>query len=87
MPKDDAPPATLFHLRVRGVELLPPAREEGSDSDMEVDPDKEEGDRNEINIDEQLTKLWHQFILDVTEKVPNRKRADEDGYCVLSAME
>jgi hypothetical protein len=87
VPKDDAPPAALFHLRVGGIKLLPPPREEGSDSEMEEDQDEEEAGGDEKDVDEQLTKLWHQFILDVTEKVPNRKRADESGYCVLSATE
>jgi hypothetical protein len=87
VPNDDAPSAPLFHLRAGGVQLLPATREERSDSEMEEDQSEDEVGRDEINVDGQLTKLWRQFIVDVTEKVPNRKRADEDGYCVLSATE
>jgi hypothetical protein len=88
IPEDNASPATLFHLRVRGVALQAPAREAGSDQEEEGEEeelDKEEEDGT--NIDEHLTKLWRQFIVDVTEKVPNRKRADENGYCCLTPQQ
>jgi hypothetical protein len=80
---------SLFHLRVRGVALRAPDRDPESDQDMEREEgEEEEGeDTDETDVDKQLTKLWRQFIVDVTEKVPNRKRADEDGYCCLSPSE
>ena len=80
---------TLFHLRVRGVALQAPVPEVVSDQDSErEDNDNNNGDRGDAtNIDDQLTSLWRQFILDVTEKVPNRKRSDEDGYCCLTPSE
>ena len=88
-PPDDAPPAMLFHLQVRGVELQPPVRDEGSDLDEEEEGEGEgEGVRNgQGNVDQQLTDLWRQFIHDVTQLVPNRRSADVDGYCKLSSEE
>jgi hypothetical protein len=83
-PPDDAPPQTLFHLRARGIELLPPVRDDGSD--LENDGGGRE-EREQRDVDEQLTNLWLQFIFDVTQKAANRKRTDEDGYCKLSAEE
>jgi hypothetical protein len=82
-------PETLFHLRVRGVQLRAPDREEESDQDPEREEEEEDEDvdMDETDVDRQLTKLWRQFIVDVTEKVPNRKRADEDGYCCLLPSE
>ena len=82
VPDDDAPEANLFNVETRGVQLLPRARDEGSDlEDQDEDTEDEEG------IDAQLTNLWRQFIKDVLQTVPNRSRGDEDGYCRLDAEE
>src|SRR5260370_25449120 len=53
----------------------------------EEEEEEEEEERDEMNIDKRLTKLWRQFIVDVTEKVHNRKRADEAGYCCISTLD
>lgn len=44
-------------------------------------------EENLKDIDTELTKLWLQFIPDITQKVPNRRGGDQDGYCNLSAEE
>jgi len=85
VPPDDAPPEKLFHLQVRGVELQPPVRDEGSD--LEEEEEESEGEVDEKGVDEQLTELWLQFIQDVTQLVPNRRSAEENGYCRLSSVE
>jgi hypothetical protein len=91
-PPDDAPPPRLFHLQVRGVELQPPVRDEGSDLEDEEGEDEgegggEDGGKTMGKLDKQLTELWLQFIQDVTQLVPNRRSADDNGYCKLSSGE
>lgn len=85
VPEGDAP-EKLFHLSVRGIQLQPPPRNEGSDSENEGG-EGGEGAEGERDIDGRLTYLWRQFIQDVTQKVANRKNSDEDGYCKLTADE
>jgi hypothetical protein len=82
---DDAPQENLFYLRVRGVELLPPILDDGSD--LEDEGSEDEGRGQVQDVDKQLTDLWRQFIYDITQMVPNRKSANEDGYCKLSSEE
>jgi hypothetical protein len=50
---------------------------------MSVDEDQGEEDEGS-DIDEELTKVWRQFLLDITQKAPNKKSAAEPSYCVLS---
>ena len=78
--QDDGPPARLFNLEDRGVHLHPLPQDDGSDIEMEEQLVDEVGN----DVDAALTSLWTQFIQDVTQKVPNRKRADEDSYCKLT---
>jgi hypothetical protein len=67
----------LFDLSERGIHLQTPPRDGGSDiSEDETEP---EGD-----IDAKLTRIWHQFLLDLTMSAPNPKRATEPSYCKLS---
>lgn len=80
--EDDESPERLFHLRVGGVELEGRVRDDGSDNDGE-----EEGGAEVVDVDKALTDLWHQFIQDVSQKVANRKGADEDGYCKISSAD
>jgi hypothetical protein len=84
---DDAPPENLFHLGVRGVEIeLPPDLDE--DSDLDDEGSEVEGLRLVGgDVDQRLTRLWLQFIYDITQMVPNRKGAHQQGYCKLSAEE
>jgi len=87
VPPDDAPPENLFHLGVRGVEIeIPsPVLDEGSDVEDEGSEDESSGQVQ--NVDQRLTRLWLQFIYDITQMVPNRKGAHQDGYCKLSVEE
>ena len=78
--EDDGSPERLFHLRVGGVGLEARARDDGSDL--------EEDDGEEVqDVDKVLTDLWHQFIQDVSQKVANRRGADEEGYCKISSAD
>jgi len=89
VPPDDAQPP-IFHLQVRGIELQPPVRDEGSDLEEEEEVGgggDEDGGKAKGKLDTQLTELWLQFIQDVTQLVPNRKSAEENGYCKLSSAE
>jgi hypothetical protein len=72
---DDTPLPKLFNI---GVRLPTPPRDTGSD--IESDGDEQEV---EDDADTALTKLWLQFIRDVTQKCSNRKGGDQDGYCKL----
>lgn len=84
--RDDAP-LRLFHLRVRGIELQPRLRDDGSDIESEGGGDSHGGGVGGQDIDTQLTDLWLQLIQDVIQKVPNRRGSDLEGYCKLSAEE
>lgn len=78
----------LFDLTHRGYKLPEPIVDEGSDQDM--------GSNNEIqiqdsdddeDIDSKLSKLWRQFLVDLTAKAPNPKNASSPLYCKLGAEE
>ena len=84
----DAEENMLFDLTHRGYKLPEPIVDEGSDQDM--------GSNNEIqiqdsdddeDIDSKLSKLWRQFLVDLTAKAPNLKNASSPLYCKLSAEE
>jgi hypothetical protein len=70
-----------FDLAGRGYRLPSPVQDTGSD--MEVDMDQGDGNEGD-GIDEELTKIWRQFLLDITQKAPNKKSAADPSYCVLS---
>ncbi|THU75489.1 hypothetical protein K435DRAFT_707066, partial [Dendrothele bispora CBS 962.96] len=73
------PPQVLFNLASQGYKLPPPPRDDGSDVEMHSISDNDgEG------IDVKLTHLWRQFILDVTAKSPNMKKATAPSYLKLS---
>jgi hypothetical protein len=69
-----------FNLSRRGYRLPSPAHDAGSDASQDShDSEDENGD-----IDIQLTKVWRQFLLDVTSKSPNKRHAYEGSYCILT---
>ena len=73
--EDDTPLPELFDV---GVQLPPLPRDPGSD--IESDGSEQEV---EDDSDTALTKLWLQFIRDVTQKCSNKKAGDQNGYCKL----
>ena len=77
--RDEEPPR-LFNLEDTGVRLHRLPEDDGSDIEMEDEVVDEVGN----DVDAALTSLWKQFIQDVTQKVPNRKSANEDSYCKLT---
>jgi hypothetical protein len=85
---DDAPPENLFYLGVRGVEIqLPPVLDEDSNLEDSDEGIEVGGRLVGRDVDQRLTQLWLQFIYDITQMVPNRKGAHQQGYCRLSAEE
>lgn len=69
---------TIFSLARHGYRLPASVRDEGSD--VEEDPVDDEFD----DIDMTVTKLWRQFLLDVTSKAPNGKYAHSPSHCILN---
>lgn len=49
----------------------------------QMNEDQDEGG----DIDEELTKVWRQFLLDITQKAPNKKSVMDASYCVLNNQE
>lgn len=84
----DAPEPTLFALTHKGYKLPDPVVDEGSDQDGS---DNEAGGRNsddgDGDVDSKLSKLWRQFLVDLTAKAPNPKSANSPSYCRLNAEE
>lgn len=74
----------LFDLRARGHSLPPPIRDDGSDVDdrMSIPPADEPRD-----IDEFLSRLYRQFVIDVLGKAPNMKGATNASYMRLTALQ
>lgn len=72
-----------FNVSSRGVQLLEPPRDPGSDLEDNVDEDPD----TDVDIDTALTHLWRQFLLDLTAKAPNQKGARSPSYCKLNAEE
>ncbi|THU76659.1 hypothetical protein K435DRAFT_878887 [Dendrothele bispora CBS 962.96] len=84
-PDPSDPPELLFDLAARGHQLPPPAVDDGSD--REQDSDDDDFRDTEGNIDVRMTNLWHQFILDITNKSPNQSGATSPSYLKLSRSE
>jgi len=70
----------LFDLGPRGYELIAQPVDVVSDNE-----DRADDDSNGLpkDIDKELTRLWRQFLLDLTEKAPNMGSAGKPSYCVL----
>ncbi|PPQ87150.1 hypothetical protein CVT26_008704, partial [Gymnopilus dilepis] len=79
--EQDAPPTLLFHLRNQGFQLLPKVSDEGED--VQGDDDFTTDDLCKDDIDEALTEVYHQFILDITSKAPNEHGAGNPSYLSL----
>ncbi|KAF8956187.1 hypothetical protein BDZ97DRAFT_1764028 [Flammula alnicola] len=73
--------ANAFDLTQRGYQLTTPPCDEGSDlSEDENEPEN-------LDIDKEMTSVWRQFLLDITSKAPNSKRAHDPSHIVLSQEE
>jgi hypothetical protein len=91
-------PRELFKLRNKGLVLRP--RDHDSGSDIETSSDSGSGDDSEFErarqqqrlhrllpnstIDQELTFLWRQFLLDLTSVSPNIKGSANPSYCKLT---
>lgn len=72
----------LFRLEEKGFKLAPPVVDAGSDLDSE------DGD-NEVfppmtSLNEATTRIWRQFLLDITNKSPNPRSYTQPSYCKLT---
>lgn len=83
-----------FSLADQGYRLNPTPRDGGSDIDDNEDRDNDdeaEGEEDEAafneRIDKLLTRVWRQFLLDITLKSPNMRRAVNPSYCILDPGE
>lgn len=88
----------LFKLRRKGLALRPRDRDSGSDiepsseSDSDDDPEFQRARQQQRlhrlptnpTIDEELTFLWRQFLLDLTSVSPNIKGSANPSYCKLT---
>ncbi|PPR05563.1 hypothetical protein CVT26_008757, partial [Gymnopilus dilepis] len=81
--EEDAPLPLMFNLRDQGFNLLPKLADEGED--VEGDNDFSADDICKDDIDEALTEVYHQFILDITSKAPNESGAGNPSYLSLDA--
>lgn len=81
-PKVDEPPK-LFSVASRIARVLPEPVEISDAEDMPT--------QNELLLsgdhDNVLTNLWRQSLLDITDRVPNRRGASNETYCVLDKNE
>ena len=78
----------IFDLVVRGSHLLTPPCD--FQSDMEDEEQQQQQENNILqgnNIDEILTNVWHQFLLDITMKVLNMKHVANPSHCILTQCE
>ena len=79
---------TIFNLAAQGHSLPPRQQDEGSDIGEIIDSiDDGDDSDSDGDIDKKLTKLWRQFLVDLTAKVSNRKGAFAPSYCILSKSE
>ena len=79
---DGAPEPALFDLAERGYRLPPPPVDDGSDNESEVDPG--DGAFGSRGINQDITRLWRQFLVDVLHKSPNPRGAGSESYCKLT---
>jgi hypothetical protein len=74
-----APQPDLFDLDTQGYSLAPAARDEGSDLEEPSSPD----DRD-AGIDAQMSRLWRQFVMDISYKAPNQRGVSNPSHVRLS---
>lgn len=72
--------AILFDLTSKGYKLPDAVVDEGSDQEISSNGDPD----NDENVDSKLSKLWRQFLVDLTAKAPNPKNANSPSYCKLT---
>ena len=91
----------LFKLRNKGLALRPRDHDSGSDIELSSDSDSDDDSeferarqRQRLNrlpanptIDEELTFLWRQFLLDLTSVSPNMKGSANPSYCKLTTSQ
>lgn len=75
----------LFDLTSKGYKLPHPVVDEGSDQDMGSVSEPDNRDSDDDDVDSKLSKLWRQFLVDLTSKAPNPKSANSPSYCKLNA--
>jgi hypothetical protein len=83
IPRAGSPEPVLFRLAERGHRLPSPPIDENSDNEGAPD-DRSPGNGD---IDQQVTQLWRQFLVDVLNKAPNPKKNGSDSYCKLTPAE
>lgn len=71
----------LFHLAEKGHRLPTPPIDENSDN--EAAPEAYDQGPGSGDIDEQVTRLWKQFLVDAVNKAPNPKRSGTSSYLKL----
>jgi hypothetical protein len=69
----------LFTLGQAGYRLPSPVRDDGSD----MDDDDIFEDQHPQNLDQKLTTIWYQFLLDIMAKRPNPKGVMNPSYCII----
>ncbi|KAF8958753.1 hypothetical protein BDZ97DRAFT_1667945 [Flammula alnicola] len=79
--------APIFNLAAQGYHLEAPGRDDGSDNEAPDSDDEEEVDMFLQDIDMQLSVLWRQFLLDMTEKAPNMSGAGQVSYIKLNKLQ
>jgi hypothetical protein len=85
--KLDDSEAILFDLASKGYNIPDPVVDEGSDQEMGSDTEpRNQGPQADVddNIDSKLSKLWRQFLVDLTVKSPNPRNANAPSYCKLT---
>jgi hypothetical protein len=70
----------LFTLGQEGHRLPSPLRDDGSD----MDDDGTFVDQHAQDLDQKLTTIWCQFLLDLMAKRPNPKNITTTSYCVVT---
>ena len=85
------PPTNDFNLEARGIRCASPVYYEdesgANDGDDHVNPRTVNVSDPSDPIDVKLTKIWRQFLLDVTSKAPNFRDGARPSYCKLSLAE
>jgi hypothetical protein len=81
IPEPGTTQPVLFNLAEKNLALPPPAAVD-SGSDWESDEDR--GEDSSLGIDETVTQLYRQFIIDMFNKSPNPRGPGKASYCLLS---
>jgi hypothetical protein len=77
----EEPEPNLFQLAAKGHRLPPPPVDDGSDIEMEGEPEIT-GD-----IDAEVSQLWRQFLIDVVIKSPNPRGGTTSSYLTISRQD